>query len=52
VGAFDQSWNIGNHETDFVLGIAHRHNAEIGLQGGERIVGNLRTRGGDARAPA
>ena len=48
VRAFDQAGNVGDHKTDFVLGIAHRDHAEIGLQSSERIVGDLRPRRRDA----
>ena len=46
VRAFDQSWHIGHDEAAIV---AQPHDAEIGRERRERIVGDLRTRGGDAR---
>ena len=51
VRAFDQSWNVGDHEIDvaFVRQLAQRHNAQVGLERGERVVGDLRLRRRDAR---
>jgi hypothetical protein len=44
--AFNQSWNIGNHEA---AEIRQLHDPEIRFQRSERVIGNLRTRCGDAR---
>src|SRR5271165_3759046 len=47
--ALDQSWNVGDHKTDFVFRVANRDYAKIGFQRGERIVGDLRPSRRDAR---
>ncbi len=55
VRAFDQTWKIGDDKgaaelhtvrTGAAVGV---DDAEIGLEGGERIIGNLRARGGNDR---
>src|ERR687887_421270 len=46
VRAFDQSGHVGYDEAAIV---AQPDHAEVGGERGERIVGDLRTRGGDAR---
>ena len=43
VRAFDQSWNIGQHESV----IARLHHPQIWLKRRKRIVGNLRLGGGE-----
>ena len=43
--AFNQAGNVGHDET---LQHADAHHAEIGVQRGKGIIGNLRTRGGNA----
>ena len=40
MGALDQAGNVGEHE----LGLVAAHHAELGMQGGEGIVGDLRPR--------
>ncbi len=44
--AFDQAGNVGNHKTFFV---GDAHHAEVRVQRGKRIVGNLRPRVRDRR---
>ena len=44
VRAFDQSGNIGNHKS---AKVTHVHHSQIRLKRRERIVGDLRTRGGN-----
>jgi len=46
VRALDDARNVGDHEAAM---IGQRHDAQIRLEGGERIVGDLGTRGGDDR---
>ena len=47
--AFDQPGNIRHHEAELLRRFAHHHDAEVRLQRGERIVGDLRPRRRDAR---
>ena len=49
VGALDQAGDVGDHEADFLVRVAHRDHAEIRLKSGEGIIGNLRTRRRNAR---
>jgi hypothetical protein len=44
VGALDQPGDVCDDEAAIV---AHRHNAEIRRERRERVIGNLRPRGGD-----
>ena len=44
--AFDQAGNVGDHEAAVVV---DAHHAEVGVQRRERIVGDLRPRGGHRR---
>src|SRR5688572_23504175 len=44
-GAFDQTGNVGDSE----LMLIEAHNTEVRLEGGERVVGNLRLRRRDTR---
>jgi CBS domain-containing protein len=48
VGAFDQARDVRNDEANFVF-FAHPDHAKIRLERRERVIGNLGTRGGDAR---
>ena len=43
-GAFDQAGNVGDHEVGLVV---ERHDPEVGLERGERVVGDLRLGGRD-----
>ena len=45
VRAFDQSWNIGEHE----IGFACSYHAEIGMQRRKRIISDFWFRGRDGR---
>src|ERR1700731_1166662 len=47
--AFNQAGNIGHNVTVFVRHLADRYHAQVGLQSGEGIVGNLRLGRRDAR---
>jgi hypothetical protein len=46
VGALDESGHVGDDEAAIA---AQRHDAEVGRERGEGVVGDLRTRGRDAR---
>ena len=52
-GALDQSGDVGDHELDRIgvltAGSADTDDAEMGLEGGERVVGDLRTGCGNPR---
>src|SRR5712671_7915139 len=48
VRAFDEAGNVSD-DVAFLFGqVADADHAEVGLEGGEFVVGNLRARGGDA----
>src|SRR3546814_6758440 len=42
-GAFDEPWDVGDREPD----VAGLDDAEVGVEGGERVVGDLRARSRD-----
>ena len=46
VGALDQAGDVGDHEG---MQRIDPHHAEVGRQSGERIIGDLGTRGREAR---
>ena len=48
-GAFDQSRNVGDHETSLGRGLSHHHHTQIGFEGGEGVIGNLGPRRRNAR---
>ena len=48
-GAFDEAGNIRDDEAGVIRRFAYDDHAEVGLQRGERIVGDLGTRRRDAR---
>ena len=49
VRALDKPGHVGDHKGLLVRLLAHGHHAEVGLEGGERVVGDLGPGGGDAR---
>ena len=49
VGAFDEAGHVGDGEAEVVGGVADLDDAEVGLEGGEGVVGDLGAGGGEAR---
>ncbi len=49
VGAFDEAGHVGDGEAELVGGVADLDDAEVGLEGGEGVVGDLGAGGGEAR---
>jgi hypothetical protein len=49
VRALDEAGHVGDDEGLLVRLLAHGDHAEVGLEGGEGVVGDLGPRGGDAR---
>ena len=49
VGAFDQAGHVGHGERALVGCVADLDHAEVGLESGEGVVGDLRLGGGEAR---
>src|SRR3546814_20073368 len=47
-GAFDEPWDVGDREPD----VAGLDDAEVGVAGGARVVGDLRARSRDGSAQA
>jgi len=49
MGAFDEAGHIGDDEGLLLRLLAHGDHAEVGLESGEGVVGDLGFGGGDAR---
>ena len=49
VSAFDEAGKVGDGEGEFVGEVADLDDAEVGLEGGEGVVGDLGPGGGEAR---